>query len=137
MGREVWSTRLLNTLKKRYKKTLSACNQTYPDIEVIEKQYAKCLDLQSQLENRVVSKEDYAEELEDIEIFAESIKNRIDELKSAEVSDLVERIFVVGDYILNFLGIPSFLSPLLDLIRDGKRAIGWTTQERLEWDDDD
>ena len=137
MSRKAWTTRHLNTLERKLMKTLSACNKSHPDIKLIEKQYAKCLDLQSQLEERGVSKEDYAKELERIKHHAVNIKNRIDKLNSDEVNGLIEKLFTVCDHILNICGIPPFLSALLDLVRSGKRAIGWTTQEKLEWDDDE
>ena len=122
MSRDGWSTRFLNILIKRLKRTLDLCRKSYPDVDELKDEYNKCEELKYQIKERGISEEDYDDEFADIELYSGLIEREIKNIKDAEALSILEKIVKVGDRLLELAGFPAFLSSLLDVIRGAKQA---------------
>ena len=96
-------------------------------------QFAKCEELEYQIEERVNSKTSYAQEFEDIKLYKKLIERQIKNIKDAEALSILEKIVKVGDRLLELAGFPAFLSSLLDVIKSARRNL---KQLRLKYRND-
>ncbi len=133
MSRDGGITKLIKVLIKRLKKIVNILGDEYPNLEELEEQFAKCEELEYQIEERVNSKTSYAQEFEDIKLYKKLIERQIKNIKDAEALSILEKIVKVGDRLLELAGFPAFLSSLLDVIKSARRNL---KQLRLKYRND-
>lgn len=133
MSRDGGITKLIKVLIKRLKKIVNILGDEYPNLRELEVQFAKCEELEYQIEERVNSKTSYAQEFEDIKLYKKLIERQIKNIKDAEALSILEKIVKVGDRLLELAGFPAFLSSLLDVIKSARRNL---KQLRLKYRND-
>ena len=122
MSRDGGITKLIKVLIKRLKKIVNILGDEYPNLEELEEQFAKCEELEYQIEERINSKTSYSQEFEDIKLYKKLIERQIKNIKDAEALSLLEKIVKLGDRLIVAFGYPPVLSPLLEIIRGVKQT---------------